>query len=147
MRVYTYTPTTTWCREGVAVEHEPGHYRDTFWSTSDAWGSLTEGERATLALSFDTDQYRQIGGDYERGTPPAEWLTYDRADRERIPSQHGLQVRWYVRLGARPSLSMQVENARTVLDAAVVAADAAQRQLWRATERYADAVAALESTA
>lgn len=99
------------CREGMAIakQREDGrtYLADTYWSSENH--ILSEAEVASAELVFNLADYDEL--DQYRHESAAKWKTYAPADRERITSQHGLQVRWFIRKGASPDLQTQIENA------------------------------------
>jgi hypothetical protein len=113
MRVYEYDLTERHCREGYAVEIEPGDLRDTFWGV---YGSdrhkLTPAELETAVLLFDTDDYEDVTSTHNRKDAPDAWSDREDADRQRVTAQHGLQPTYFIRKGSEPSLRMKIENAR-----------------------------------
>jgi len=120
MKVYKYesiTRPSRHCREEVAVALEDGRLVDTFWSLGSESHTLTEAERATAVLVFDTDDYDQLPT-YPRETARRTWEQYAPADRGIITSQHRLQADYYIRKGATPDLVTKIENARAELDEA-----------------------------
>ena len=120
MKVYDYESSERHCREGVAIERNPGQFFDTFWASGQDAHRLTAGEVATAVLLFDTDDFDELDG-YGRAARPSEWEQYALKDRALITSQHGLQVRYFVRRGAVPDLETQIDNAsREVGDAEYV---------------------------
>ena len=127
MKVYDYeVDGSRWCREGVATEERPGVLLDTFWIGSDRH-RLSEIEAASVVERFDTDDFHQID-DWDARS---RWHTFAPADRRTIPSQHGLQMRYFVRRGASPDLATQIENARQkVAEAEREVESAASRLQW-----------------
>lgn len=128
MKVYEYELTERHCREGYAVEIEPGDLRDTFWGV---YGHdrhrLSAREMETAVLLFDTDDYEDVTPDFDRKRAPSEWTDREEADRQRITAQHGLQPTYFIRKGSEPSLRMKIENAREDLRQAEEKARSAAR--------------------
>ena len=117
MKVYDYESSERHCREGVAIEREPGQFFDTFWASGQDAHRLTADEAATAVLSFDTDNFDELDK-YGRAARHSEWEQYAPKDCALITSQHGLQTRYFVRRGAVPDLGTQIENAtHNVFDA------------------------------
>lgn len=137
MKVYTYESIerpSRHCREEVAVEID-GALIDTFWSLGTESHRLTDAERATAKLVFDTDDYDQLPT-YPRDSARRTWEQYAPEDRGIITSQHQLQNDYYVRKGSKPDLATKIENARAHLDSmetelrhATWAVESAQRDL------------------
>lgn len=137
MKVYTYESIerpSRHCREEVAVEID-GALIDTFWSLGTESHRLTDAERATAKLVFDTDDYDQLPT-YPRDSARRTWEQYAPEDRGIITSQHRLQNDYYVRKGSKPDLTTKIANARTRLDSretelrhAAWAVESAQRDL------------------
>ncbi len=122
-----------WCREGWAISSESGYFLDTYWQSTGDAHRVTADELATAEHQFWVDDYRELDR-YGRGTPD-EWAKYAPADRQRVPSQHGLQARFFVRIGAEHDLPTQVENAIEALRRAEDEAESAQRRMEYAQER------------
>ena len=80
---------------------------DTYWRTPGDRHLLTYEELATAEVLFNLDDYDELT---EREST-SRWEMYKPADRQRITSQHGLVVRWFIRTGAEPDLQTQIENA------------------------------------
>lgn len=113
MKVYDYdVDGSRHCREGVATEERPGIYLDTFWGTygSSERHRLSGMEEASLRERFDTDDFEEL--DRNRHGNHGQWMRFAPADRKTIPSQHGLQVRYFIRRDATPDLATQIENAK-----------------------------------
>lgn len=111
MKVYDYSREQYHCREGIATD-ERGVLLDTFWGYgySDRHRlSATEVESARFR--FDTDDFEDITPGHHRGCPQA-WSDRAPADRQTITSQHGLQVRWFIRKDSLPDYETRLENAR-----------------------------------
>jgi len=120
MKVYTYESIerpSRHCREELAVEQEPGILLDTFWSLGSETHRLTEAERATAVLVFDTDDYDQLPT-YPREAARQMWETYHPDNRAVITSQHRLQNDYYVRKGSKPDLETRIENAQRAVEEA-----------------------------
>jgi hypothetical protein len=100
------------CREGMAIAKERAGggvvLVDTFWQSSGEH-VLTDDELTTAEMVFNLADYDELDRYWHESA--AKWKTYAPADRETITSQHGLQVRWFVRKGALPDLQTQIENA------------------------------------
>ena len=122
-----------WCREGVAISNDAGHFVDTYWMGMGDAHVVTASELATAEHRFWLDDYRELDR-YGRGTPD-EWAMYAITDRRRVTSQHGLQARYFVRHGAEYDLPTQLENALESLSRAEGDLESAQRRLERAEER------------
>ncbi len=117
MKVYTYESIerpSRHCREELAVEID-GKLIDTFWSLGSESHRLTDAERATSVLVFDTDDYDQLPT-YPRDSARRTWEQYRPDDRGIITSQHRLQNDYYVRKGSKPDLLTKIENARAHLE-------------------------------
>lgn len=101
------------CREGWAIAEarlDSVVLFDTFWGTPGDRHLLTYDELGTAEVVFNLDDYDELD-QYRRHKSAATWKTYRPEDRETVTSQHGLQVRWFVRKGAEPDLQTQIENA------------------------------------
>ena len=109
--VVRYEAPSGWCREGTAITREDGILVDTYWLNDNH--VLTDEEIVTAELVFNLADYDELDR-YQRNSAEI-WKTYSPTDRETVTSQHGLQVRWFVRKGARPDLQTQIENARQAL--------------------------------
>lgn len=136
MRVYDYQSIerpSRHCREEVAVETQPGVLLDTFWDMSTETHRLTDAEKATAVLRFDTDDFDELDR-YDRGSPGL-WMQHRPEDRELITSQHRLQNRWFVRKGSTPDLDTKIENARADLDKLTSDAESAARRARDARKR------------
>jgi hypothetical protein len=132
-----------WCREGWAISNDYGRFVDTYWmSTGDAH-VLTEAELATAEHAFWIDDYRELDR-YGRGVAD-EWAKYAPADRRYIPSQHGLQCRYFVRREASFDLPTQIQNASDALDAADSDLHAARRRRQYAEDRLRELQSALDA--
>lgn len=120
--VLNYTPDIDYtgrpahhCREGVAVvvRWRDGslHLADTFWGSGGDAHLLSATEVATAKIRFNTSGYRELDYREVRESIPREhW--------QDIPSQHGLQRRRFVRIGAEPEWAQKHANAReAVIDA------------------------------
>lgn len=140
MKVYDYDRAQYHCREGVATEDRPGVFLDTFWGGGERH-VLTAVERQTMRERFDTDDFEELDG--SKFEQHGRWATYAPADRETIPSQHGLQVRYFVRLGASPDLPTQIETAKAKVTEAEHQVERAASSLQWAR----DELAALEARA
>lgn len=134
-QVITYQPerSSYHCREGWAISNDYGRFVDTFWMSMSDAHVVTADELATAEHQFWLDDYRELDR-HSRGTPD-EWAKYAPEDRRRIPSQHGLQARYFVRHEAGFDLPTQIENAVAALRQAEDDAESAQRRLKRAQER------------
>lgn len=107
---------STHCREGMAIAEarlDGVVLFDTYWGTPGDRHLLTYEELGTAELVFNLADYDEL--DRYQHSSPARWKTYKPEDRETVTSQHGLQVRWFVRKDAEPDLATQIENAREVL--------------------------------
>jgi len=110
MKVYDYEiDGSRHCREGVATEERPGVLFDTFWNGGDRH-HLTDAEAASAKVRFDTADFQDLDGN--KFGNAGQWRTFAPRDRQSIPSQHGLQIRYFVRNGATPDLPTQIENAQ-----------------------------------
>ena len=136
-----------WCREGTAIAVARADRSvmlvDTYWGTMSDAHMLADAEIETAELLFNLDDYDELDR-YGRGSSYT-WEKYAPTDRERVTSQHGLQVRWFVRKGASEDYGTKVQNARdrladaeSDLDSARWAVDQRQRALDQLlTERSA----------
>lgn len=137
--VVRYTPDPSrhdprWCREGMAVADERGVLLDTFWGTGSEAHRLLPVEIATVELEFHLDDFDEL----DRWRPNEQlWLTYAPADRQRITHQHRLQQRLFIRKGAQPDLSTQIENAEAKVRKAEEAVKSAERDLGWARKELA----------
>lgn len=113
MKVYNYdVDGSRHCREGVAVE-ENGALFDTFWGGHSERHRLTDVERKSVRLIFDTDDFDEL--DWSRRGEPSEWSERHPSDRAIIPSQHGLTLRWFIRKGSERDYETRLANVRDVL--------------------------------
>lgn len=125
------------CREGMAIADDRGVVYDTFWEGGTESHVLTESELATAQPLFHLQDYRELSHT-ERYT----WRDYHPDDRQTITAQHGLRVRYFVRLAAGPHLGTRIQNAREAVREAEAQVESAQSALaWRREE-----LARLEST-
>lgn len=123
----------TWCREGTAVINDQGAAFDTYWGSGSDSHRLTSDELATAEVLFLLEDFDELDR-HAHGTKD-KWETYHPDDRRLITSQHGLQRRYFIRKGADPSLTTQIDNARRRLDEAhEELASAARRVEWAAVE-------------
>ena len=129
MKVFDYdVDGSRHCREGVATGEENGLF-DTFWGVSGERHRLTEAEAESARLRFNTDDFEEVGR-YSKGVP-SEWAERHPDDRETIPSQHGLQQRWFIRKGSQPDHATRLANAQQSLEEAESALRSAEsRVLW-----------------
>jgi hypothetical protein len=107
--VVRYEAPRGWCREGTAITGDDGRLVDTYWLNDNH--VLTDEEIATAELVFSLGDFDELDR-WRSHESRAKWEQYSPADRETVTSQHGLQVRWFVRKGAQPDLATQIENAR-----------------------------------
>jgi hypothetical protein len=122
-----------WCREGMAVADAQGTFVDTYWSVGVGDDHvLTASEAATAQTLFHLAAYRELL-DAERHS----WHSYHPDDRQVITSQHGLVVRYFVRIGAAPDHGTRVENAREAVLEAAEQVESAQRALTYRREELA----------
>lgn len=132
--VVDYTPERTWCREGVAIASQYGDrdavLLDTYWATDRH--RLTDAEIATATWRFNVNDFDQLPG-----RSKSEWEQYAPSDRQTITSQHGLEVRRFIRKGATKDHATQVENARDRLREARSALQSAQHAVERAVRDLA----------
>lgn len=118
--VVLYTPDPSrfeprWCREGIAIADGKGVLFDTYWDGHDEH-CLNKIEVESAEVLFHLDDFDEL--DRYSQSSKSTWATYHSDDRKRITSQHGLQSRWFVRKGATPDLSTQIENAQEAVDSA-----------------------------
>lgn len=127
--VYTYTPKSRHCMEGLAVENERGIIIDWFWS-GDAVGNQAVSPGAEdltkIANLSDYDLTPMNGRKSNKDYAPEDQLV--------LTSQHGLRRTYYIRKGAEPDLTTKIENARKRLEQAESDARSAQFQVERARE-------------
>ena len=139
MRVYSYTiEGSNHCKEGTAVETEEGVLLDTFWGNDRS--RLSKEEISSAVLQFDTDDFEVIEHHSRQGTP-SEWLRYAPEDRNYIPSQHGLQIQWFVRKGAGPDLATELTNQREAVEQAESELRSAQLKLVWERDRLSELLA------
>lgn len=128
VRYSTLSRPNRWCREGMATT-ERGEDRtvlvDTYWDGGSERHVLTPAEVSTAEVLFNLDDYEELPR-YQPASSRGRWAMYAPADRQVITSQHGLTVRYFVRKGAQPDPSTQVDNARVALDEAKAALSSAQ---------------------
>lgn len=136
MKVYDYdVDGSRHCREGVATQDRPGVFLDTFWGGSGDRHRLNATEVLTLRERFDTDDFVELARDGYGSAARAQWQTFAPEDRESVSSQHGLQVRYFVRRGASPDLATQIENAQQKVAEAERALESATSRLhWAKDE-------------
>lgn len=127
----------------MALSDDRGVLVDTYWQSGSEAHVLNAVELTTIEHLFWMDDYRELDR-YHRGTP-AEWETYAETDRQRVTSQHGLQARYFIRLGAQPDLPTQIENARAALRDAVERQRSAERRVDDAGRRLDDLLAQLRN--
>ncbi|SIE37803.1 Uncharacterised protein [Mycobacteroides abscessus subsp. abscessus] len=142
--VVRYTPSTNWCREGIAIAQDQLNTRngiqrhvllDTYWHLGTETHVLEDNEAATAEFMFNLADYDEL----ERYSheSPRKWEKYAPDDRQLITSQHGLQKRWFIRKGAKPDWATQIENARQVVTDRKRNLDFAQSDLRWANEDLA----------
>lgn len=130
----TLTRPNRHCREGTAILNDRGVLVDTFWGgalVNDAH-VLTEEEAATARLLFNIGDYAELGR-----TQAHQFEQYAPADRQVLTSQHGLQRRLFVRIGAQVDHATIVDNARRKVDEAEARVRSAQLHLDWAREDLA----------
>jgi hypothetical protein len=121
-----------WCREGTAIATQRDGdiiLVDTYWGSGSDNHVLRDDETATATLKFNLGDFDELPS---RPGVRLAWGKYAPADRELIPSQHGLQCRYFIRKGAAESLPTQVENATQALIDAESELRSAQ---WRVESR------------
>ena len=102
-----------WAREEMAYVHLDSkdgtpYALDTFWPRSGADGKrLTKDELASATVLGNVRDCTRVS--------KFEYEQYEKADRLRVTSQHGLRVDYFVRAGAEPSLDVRIESARARL--------------------------------
>ena len=97
-----------WCREETAIVEDRNTrliFVDTYWGSMFDSHILTLSEIDTAEVMFNLSNFREVA----RYAP---WLDYHPDDRAAITSQHGLQRRRFVRIGAEPDQDTCIENAR-----------------------------------
>lgn len=127
------------CREGMAIAEarlDGVVLFDTYWRTSGDRHLLTYDELGTSEVVFNLDDYDEL--DQSRHGAADTWRKYSPDDRQVITSQHGLVRRFFIREGAQPGLTTQIENAREAvveaerkLSSAQFSLDCARRDLAR----------------
>lgn len=129
--VLRYVSTQSHCREGTAYVQGSGAAIDTYWRPSGDGDShrLSDSELATATLSFNVNDYDLLDR-YSRASREM-WETYAPEDRARITSQHGLQESLFTRIGAKPHLGTQIENAERRVSKAEEDARSAASELER----------------
>jgi hypothetical protein len=124
-----------WCREGMAVAEKRADgtvfFADTYWGGGMDRHILTDAEIATADVLFHLDRFRLV----ERGET---WDDFAEADRQLITSQHRLQNKKYVRIGAQPDHETKVENAQEKVREAIDAVESAKRSLHWAERDLAE---------
>lgn len=133
--VLAYTPREYHCCEGTAFVTENGTPLDTFWGPDGdgQYGRLREEELATAEIKFNVNDYDALDR-YSKGSA-ATWKTYHPDDRALITSQHRLQHQFFIRKGAKPDLSTQIENAQAAVEDAESELRSAEARLgWRRQE-------------
>lgn len=136
MRVYSYTiDGSRHCKEGWAIETEDGTLRDTYWHSDRS--VLSKEEVTSAVLEFDTDDFEELPLSRDERAPK-RWMSYAPKDRGCIPSQHGLSRQWFIRRGASPDLSTEIENQENELSEARTALGMAQYRVDRAEEKLTD---------
>jgi len=135
--VFTYRPDERHCREGMAIvsDRADGSHilRDTFWGSGSDCHILTADEMGTVEPLFNLADFDELDR-YARDSKSA-WEAYHPDNRRVITSQHGLQRRWFIRKGAEPDLSTQIQNAEGRVEDAEDEFNRAERWLqWRREE-------------
>lgn len=105
-----------WCREGTAVVRADGRLVDTYWGSGSDNHVLTDAEAETAEVKFNLGDFDELPR-YDR-SQAGVWQRYAPGDRGRIPSQHGLEARYFIRKGASEDHATKVQNARDKLDEA-----------------------------
>lgn len=129
-----------WCREGMAISDHNGRFIDTYWTGGGDSHVLNAAELATVEHLFWLDDYREVRTPSGRGTP-SEWETYAEGDRQRVTSQHGLCVRYFIRNGAQPDMPTQIANAEERVRVAEGAVRSAEWGLENARRRLSELLA------
>ena len=134
--VVHYQTDNRWCKEETAIAREGRDgivLADTFWGSGNDCHILRGPEIETAQVLFNLSDFRELDR-HERHT----WQDYNPADREVITSQHGLQKRLLIRLGARPDLVTKIENAREKVAEAERELSSAESRLKWAREDLAN---------
>lgn len=122
------------CREGVAIvverKDQSLYLIDTFWGSGTDAHVLSETEVANAELRFNTGEYRELEHNENRDGIPREYW-------QEIPSQHGLQKRRFVEVGAGPTWEQKHANARQDIINALHAVGAAMSRV-DSQRRYAE---------
>lgn len=118
-----------WCREGTAIAIQQGDdvvLVDTYWhSLGQDAHRLNDVERQTATLRFRLGDYIE-----HKATASSDaWDHYRPDDRQVITSQHGLSVRRFVRIGAKPDHAVRIEVYKAKVRAAEDDLASAQRRL------------------
>jgi len=133
--VYTYNPENHHCMEGLAVENERGRIIDWFW------GGDVVGNQVIDIIDPKVTDLEKIANlnDYELTPRNGRESNADYAPEDRLvlTAQHGLQRTYYIRIGAKPDLATQIENAEYALEEAKSEARSAQYRVERASEALA----------
>lgn len=120
--VVSYVPNNTWCREGTAIADDRGRLVDTYWTSGN--DVLSEAEAASAVPLFNLRDYREVGPSELRA-----WEGHHPDDRQVITSQHRLRRRLFLRVGAKPDHTTQIENARQAVREGEDAVGSAERTL------------------
>lgn len=113
---YTYHPDSHWCNEGIAQADDKGRLIDTYWGIdASPECELSRKERESAVFFFNPEFYDMLP---DAKYSEENWEKFAPSDRERVTSQHGLQVRYFVRKGAKHHLATQIENAKRKLEEA-----------------------------
>ncbi|WP_074346609.1 hypothetical protein [Mycobacteroides abscessus] len=142
--VVRYRPSEHHCRESVAIATDRGGnivLVDTFWQSGGQDDHvLTESEIATIELVFNTDDYDEL--DRYASSSEGLWNKYATSDRQVVTSQHGSQMRWFIRKGAFPDWDTQIANARKVVADCERGLESMRRSLEWARRDLAEVMAA-----
>lgn len=145
--VVRYRPSEHHCREGIAIAKDYGSgvvLVDTFWQSGSQHDHvLTENEVATIELIFNTDDYDEL--DRYNSSSERLWNRYATSDRQVVTSQHGLQMRWFIRKGAFPDWNTQIANAREAVADYERRIESMRSALEWARRDLADVLAAAET--
>ncbi|MFE6966925.1 hypothetical protein ACFVAJ_17575 [Agromyces sp. NPDC057679] len=136
--VLNYTPSKTVRREGVAVimnrqRFIPGRGTQTVNDVVDTyWNALNYDSHVLSIQEIDTASVRFNVHDFRVLEHDETFADFHPDDRATIPSQHGLILRRFVRLGAAPDLETKIENAKQAYDDAVATTEQARKAETRA---------------
>lgn len=144
--VYSYIPKSYWCHEGTAIVAQNGQLVDTYWGidANPYEYAISCEEAHTATLLFDTADFDQLDK-WRQSESKSRWEQFVPGDRQRVTSQHGLQVVYFLRNGAHRSLATRIANAQRDLEFAKDELQSAQYCVDLCTEELAELQRELEA--